>query len=86
MGKLQSRNKQTASCNELVGWISLGISNLVFVLILFGLHPPLPFVAKPSVEPWVCIVAVVVWPLAVLFSVWLIGQGRFPEDRAASED
>ena len=69
-----------------MGWISLVISNLVFVLILVGLYPLLPFFLKPSVEPWVCIVAVMVWPATVLFSVWLIGQGRFPEDRAASAD
>ena len=86
MRTLQSRNEQTASCKELMGWISLVISNFGFVLIFFGLHPLLPFAAKPSVEPWVCIVAVAVWPATVLFSVWLIGQGRFPGDRAASGD
>ena len=86
MRRLPSRNEQTASCQELMGWIGLVISNFGFILILFGLHPPLPFAAKPSVEPWVCIVAVAAWPATVLFSVWLIGQGRFPEDRAASED
>lgn len=86
MSQLQTQNEQTASCKEVMGWISLVFSNFGFVATLCGLHPMLPLFVKPMVEPWIYVVAVAVWPVTVLFSIWLIGHGRFSEDHAASED
>ena len=70
---------------ELVGWIGLIGSNFLFVAVLFGLRWLMPSM-MPSVQPWIVIVAVCLWPVAVLVSVSLIGRGGFPANSSASGD
>ena len=51
MSNFPIQNEKTTSRYDFIGWISLVISNFGVVSILVGLHPLLPFVAKPNVEP-----------------------------------
>ena len=82
---MSNRRQSPDPVLELVGWIGLIGSNILFVAMLFGLHWLMPIV-KPSVPPWIVIVAVCLWPVAILVSASWIGRGGFPTDPSASED